>query len=167
MAAAGQDDSAASFIGALISLTSRSNMRYQGVLSNIDATQATLALEKGTLRPTPLTAVRSWGTEGRCASAGQPEDEVPGNEKVYDYIVFRAADVVDLRIDDPSPAKPAAAPTPTPAAAPAAAPAQPSPAPVTQTAASVRICPIRERTKSYGCKEDFDPAVRERFVSCG
>lgn len=48
MSGGGQDDSAASFIGALISLTSRSNMRYQGVLSNIDATQATLALEKGT-----------------------------------------------------------------------------------------------------------------------
>lgn len=49
MAGLAQDDSAASFIGALISLTSRSNMRYQGVLSNIDAAQATLALEKGTL----------------------------------------------------------------------------------------------------------------------
>lgn len=48
MSAGGQDDSAASFIGALISLTSHSNMRYQGVLSNIDAAQATLALEKGT-----------------------------------------------------------------------------------------------------------------------
>lgn len=47
MSGAGQDDSAASFIGALISLTSKSNMRYQGVLSNIDAAQATLALEKG------------------------------------------------------------------------------------------------------------------------
>ena len=44
-----KDESAASFLGALISLTSRSNMRYQGVLSNIDAAQATLALEKGML----------------------------------------------------------------------------------------------------------------------
>ncbi|WFD44509.1 hypothetical protein MPSI1_003177 [Malassezia psittaci] len=84
-----KDESAASFLGALISLTSRSNVRYQGVLSSIDAAQATLALEK----------------EGRCAAAGQPQDEVDGSEKVYDYIVFRAADVVDLRIDDPSPPK--------------------------------------------------------------
>jgi len=44
----GQDDSAASFIGALISLTSHSNIRYQGILSNIDAAQATLSLENGT-----------------------------------------------------------------------------------------------------------------------
>ncbi|WFD03347.1 hypothetical protein MOBT1_002036 [Malassezia obtusa] len=72
-------------------------MRYQGVLSNIDATQATLALEK---------------------AEGQPQDEVPGSEKVYDYIVFRAADVVDLRIDDPSPEKPGVAPSePAPVAA--------------------------------------------------
>jgi len=46
--------------------------------------------------------VHSWGTEGRCAAVGNPQDEVPKNDQVYDYIVFRAADVVDLRIDDPS-----------------------------------------------------------------
>ncbi|WFD30563.1 hypothetical protein MSPP1_001584 [Malassezia sp. CBS 17886] len=119
----GQDDSAASFIGALISLTSHSNMRYQGVLSNIDAAQATLALEK----------VRSWGTEGRCAAAGRPQDEVPKSEKVYDNIVFRAADVVDLRIDDPSPDKtersvPPGQPAAAPAAPDASPPAQPQPA---------------------------------------
>ncbi|PKI85293.1 hypothetical protein MVES_000787 [Malassezia vespertilionis] len=94
------DDSAASFIGALISLTSRSNMRYQGILLNIDAAQATLTLEK----------VRSWGTEGRCAAAGNPKDELPGSDDLFDNIVFRAADVVDLRVDDPSP--PGAEPTP-------------------------------------------------------
>lgn len=73
---------------------------------------------------------------------------MPGSEKVYDYIVFRAADVVDLRIDDPSPEKPGVAPS--------------EPAPV---AASVRIQPWCERMKAYGCKVDFDPAVRERFFS--
>ncbi|WFD23343.1 hypothetical protein MEQU1_002032 [Malassezia equina] len=81
--AGGQDTSAASFLGALISLTSHSNIRYQGILSNIDAAHATLSLEK---------------------------DEVAKSDNVYDYIVFRAADVVDLRIDDPSPKKDAAAP---------------------------------------------------------
>ena len=44
----GHDNSAASFLGALISLTSHSNIRYQGILSNIDAAHATLSLEKGT-----------------------------------------------------------------------------------------------------------------------
>lgn len=81
--------------------------------------------------------VRSWGTEGRCAAAGQPQDEVPGNDKVYDYIVFRAADVVDLRIDDPSPGK-----------------TEPEPA-VTASEQSVRIQPVGERTKAFGCKVDL------------
>ena len=53
-AGSSQDDSAASFIGALISLTSHSNIRYQGILSNIDAAQATLSLEKG-MHISPLT----------------------------------------------------------------------------------------------------------------
>ena len=100
------DDPTASFIGAFISLTSQSNIRYQGVLSSIDSAQATLSLEK----------VRSFGTEGRCAAAGQPQEEVPGNDSIYDYVVFRAADVLDLRIDGPS------APRDQPAAVPAPAP---------------------------------------------
>ena len=57
------------------------------------------------VRKKHIYAVRSWGTEGRCAAAGHPQDEVPKNDHVYGYIVFRAADVVDLRIDDPSPNK--------------------------------------------------------------
>jgi protein LSM14 len=36
-----------SFIGALISLVSRSDIRYQGFLASIDSAQATIALEKG------------------------------------------------------------------------------------------------------------------------
>jgi protein LSM14 len=38
---------ASSFIGALISLLSRSDIRYQGFLNSIDSAQATIALEKG------------------------------------------------------------------------------------------------------------------------
>lgn len=48
-------------------------------------------------------SVRSWGTEGRVAQLGRPQEEIPPNENVYDYIVFRAADVKDLKIDDPHP----------------------------------------------------------------
>lgn len=35
------------FIGALISLISKSDIRYQGFLASIDSVQATIALEKG------------------------------------------------------------------------------------------------------------------------
>lgn len=38
---------ASTFIGALISLVSRSDIRYQGFLASIDSAQATIALEKG------------------------------------------------------------------------------------------------------------------------
>lgn len=94
---------ASSFIGALISLISRSDIRYQGFLATIDAEQATIALEK----------VRSWGTEGRMIQQGKPAgEELPPNENVYDYIVFRAADVKDLKIDDPHPQRNAPPPPP-------------------------------------------------------
>lgn len=104
---------ASSFIGALISLLSRSDIRYQGFLNSIDSAQATIALEKGETRKRQrrrcislidfAIQVRSWGTEGRLAKAGKPNEELPPNENVYDFIVFRAADVKDLKIDDPHP----------------------------------------------------------------
>lgn len=135
MSAGGQDNSAASFIGALISLTSHSNIRYQGILSNIDATNATLSLEK----------VRSWGTEGRCKAAGNPQDEVPPNDHVYDFIVFRAADVVDLRIDDLSPATQD-----------------------TLGSEQVRVVIMYASGRNHtDVNWIYDPDFRERFFSCG
>lgn len=81
------------FIGALISLVSRSDVRYQGFLAQIDPVEATIALEQ----------VRSFGTEGRMATQGKPNEEIPPNGNVYDFVTFRAADVKDLKIDDPHP----------------------------------------------------------------
>ena len=57
--------------------------------------------------------VRSWGTEGRLTQLGRPQEELPPNENVYDYIVFRAADVKDLKIDDPHPERSRQPPAPT------------------------------------------------------
>lgn len=86
--------------------------------------------------------MHSWGTEGRCAAVGNPQDEVPKNDQVYDYIVFRAADVVDLRIDDPSP-KSGSAQDPS---------------------SQVRLLFLVWRMKAYGCKRGSTiPAIRERF----
>lgn len=92
----------AEYIGALISLISKSDIRYQGLLASINPEQATIALEK----------VRSWGTEGRILAQGRPQEEIPPSDHVYDYIMFRAADVKDLKIDDPNPPKEQAAPQP-------------------------------------------------------
>ncbi|PWN20594.1 hypothetical protein BCV69DRAFT_282803 [Microstroma glucosiphilum] len=94
-AAGGGGGGPADFIGALISLVSKSDIRYQGLLAQIDPVKATIALEQ----------VRSYGTEGRLASQGKPQDEIPPSNNTYEFVTFRAADVKDLRIDDPHPPK--------------------------------------------------------------
>ncbi|KAK0550767.1 hypothetical protein OC846_003534 [Tilletia horrida] len=102
--AAAATGGAGHLIGALISLISRSDIRYQGLLAQVDPAQATISLEK----------VRSWGTEGRLAAQNRAHDEIPPNANLYEYIVFRAADVKDLKIDDPSPPKHQPPPPPPP-----------------------------------------------------
>ncbi|KAK6341023.1 hypothetical protein TWF696_009334 [Orbilia brochopaga] len=76
------------FIGARISLISRSDIRYVGTLHQIDSEHSTVGLEN----------VTNHGTEGRCAD---PANEVDGTEEIYDYIVFRGSDVKDLRMEPP------------------------------------------------------------------
>lgn len=78
------------YIGKTISLISNKGLRYVGLLDNINANDATVALK----------SVRSLGTEGRMAQNGNPNLEVlPGND-VYDYVVFRGSDVKDLSVLD-------------------------------------------------------------------
>ncbi|KAI9831211.1 MAG: hypothetical protein M1819_005139 [Sarea resinae] len=76
------------FIGARISLVSKSDIRYVGTLHEINSEKSTVALEQ----------VISFGTEGRRNS---PEDEIAPSDSVYEYIVFRGSDVKDLRIEEP------------------------------------------------------------------
>ncbi len=68
---------------------------YVGTLHEINSETSTVALEN----------VQSFGTEGRC-----PHAEVPPQDTIYDYIVFRGSDVKDLRIEEtpkePEPQKP-------------------------------------------------------------
>ncbi|KAF2755200.1 hypothetical protein EJ05DRAFT_513504 [Pseudovirgaria hyperparasitica] len=74
------------YIGARITLISKSDIRYSGVLHEINSESSTVALEN----------VKSFGTEGRRGN----EDEIPPSDNVYEYIVFRGSDVKDLRIDE-------------------------------------------------------------------
>ncbi|SCV67321.1 BQ2448_5967 [Microbotryum intermedium] len=92
----------ADFIGSHISLISKSDIKYLGVLHSIDPVEATVSLEK----------VRSLGTEGR---KGNPAEEIPPNDNVYDFVVFRAADVKDLQIEAPPAATPSQVPISDPA----------------------------------------------------
>lgn len=82
----------AEFIGARISLVSRSDIRYVGTLHEINSETSTVALEN----------VTSFGTEGR---KGNPDEEIPPSEAMYEYIVFRGSDVKDLRIEEAPAAK--------------------------------------------------------------
>ncbi|KAK3314640.1 Scd6-like Sm domain-containing protein [Apodospora peruviana] len=103
------------FLGARISLISRSDIRYVGTLHEINSDESTVSLEN----------VRSYGTEGR---RGNPDDEVAPADQLYEYIVFRGTDVKDLRIEESGPAakesKPPAVPND-----PAIVGARPRPAP--------------------------------------
>ena len=59
-------------------------LSYRGILDEINAEMATIA----------LTKVVSFGTEGR-----RPGDEIPPSDHTYEYIVFRGRDVKDLKIE--------------------------------------------------------------------
>ncbi|KAI1159540.1 Scd6-like Sm domain-containing protein [Nemania serpens] len=80
------------FLGSRISLISKSDIRYSGILHEINSEESTVSLEN----------VKSYGTEGR---RGDPAGEVPASEQIYEYIVFRGSDVKDLRIEQ-APAAP-------------------------------------------------------------
>jgi protein LSM14 len=75
------------YIGSKISLVTSSDLRYEGVLININTAQSTVTLRD----------VRMTGTE----RAGQ--FVMPTNE-VYDYIVFNGKDIKDLTVSEPAPA---------------------------------------------------------------
>lgn len=72
------------YIGSRISLISKSEIRYEGILHTIDPTQHTVSLSN----------VKSFGTEGRRGD-GQ---EISASNEVYEYIIFRGSDIKDLTV---------------------------------------------------------------------
>ncbi|KAI8818665.1 putative G2/M phase checkpoint control protein Sum2 [Fimicolochytrium jonesii] len=73
------------YIGSKISLISKSDVRYEGILVEINQENSTVSLEN----------VHSWGTEGRKA---RREDEISPSEEPFPFVVFRGADVKDLHV---------------------------------------------------------------------
>ncbi|XP_030590691.1 protein LSM14 homolog B isoform X2 [Archocentrus centrarchus] len=74
------------YIGCKISLISKAQNRYEGILYTIDAANCTVV----------MAGVRCFGTEGR------PTDRpTPPKDDVYEYITFRASDIKDITLCEP------------------------------------------------------------------
>ncbi|KAG7388006.1 Protein LSM14 A [Phytophthora pseudosyringae] len=101
------------YLGSRISLVSKTDIRYEGFLFNIDTRQSTVALQ----------SVRSFGTEGRRA------EHVPPSPHVLQYATFKASEIKDLHVCEAAPApQPPQPPLPSDPPLPAAAPPTVAPA---------------------------------------
>uniref|UniRef100_A0A3B5MUS8 Sm domain-containing protein n=1 Tax=Xiphophorus couchianus TaxID=32473 RepID=A0A3B5MUS8_9TELE len=74
------------YIGSKISLISKAQIRYEGILSSVDTERSTVTLAK----------VKSFGTEDR-----HTERPVPSKDEIFEYIIFRGSDIKDITVSEP------------------------------------------------------------------
>ncbi|KAJ3070382.1 hypothetical protein HDU98_006606 [Podochytrium sp. JEL0797] len=136
------------FLGATISLISKSDIRYIGVLHSINQQESTVALEN----------VRSLGTEGRKAN---PADEINASPQVFEFIVFRGSDIKDLQVVE--------APLPPPPQQPQfsdpAIVSQSKPQPLTPQTAPAQVAPQQQQQRSVEKPIPAIPAVAKPVES--
>lgn len=78
-----------SIVGNRISLISKKNIRYEGILYSINETNSTLALQN----------VSSFGTEGR-EKADPSTAFVAPQDGIHAYLLFRGCDIKDLHVHE-------------------------------------------------------------------
>lgn len=74
------------YIGSKISLISKSEIRYEGILYALDLIEATISLAN----------VRSFGTEDRPTIR-----PVAGKEEIYEFIIFKGSDIKGIDVIEP------------------------------------------------------------------
>jgi protein LSM14 len=74
------------YLGNRISLISKSEIRYEGILYAINVKDSALVLQN----------VRSFGTEDR-----KSEGAIPPSQEEFGYIIFRSTDIKDLQFFEP------------------------------------------------------------------
>ena len=109
------------YLGSKISLISKSAIRYEGILVDVNPQESTITFEQ----------VRFFGTEGR-----RPGNEIPAMDKVFECVVFRSADIEDLQVYEEAPA-----------VAAKSAPAIPDPAVVSSVEAKEEV--VRMPPRNY------------------
>lgn len=95
----------APFIGSKISLISKAEIRYEGILYQVDTKESTVTLAKGRLKKCTdcevqlcvpcFQTVRSFGTENRPSAK-----HIPPRSEVYEFIIFRGSDIKDLNVSE-------------------------------------------------------------------
>ncbi|KAK7891009.1 hypothetical protein WMY93_022972 [Mugilogobius chulae] len=87
------------YLGSKISLVSKAEIRYEGILYTIDTENSTVALAKDKVEILSLEEVLMVAL---VRDRGPPTDRpIPPRDDTFEYIIFRGSDIKDLTVCEP------------------------------------------------------------------